>query len=131
MKGRQTILDLLLSVAKIVALVVLVFYLIEQTKGMYDLGYSIFAPTPRDLPGHGKTVEVTITSDLSPLKIGGILEDKDLIESKYVFLVQERFSPHHGELTAGTYELSSEMLPEEMMEIMSANHVDESSKENS
>ncbi|WP_130836399.1 endolytic transglycosylase MltG [Lachnoclostridium sp. Marseille-P6806] len=121
---RQGIPDLMGNIAKYVVIAVLILFFISETKRMYALGYSIFSPKARDRAGEGITASVTITSDMSDAAIARLLADEDLIESSLVFRVQLKFSEYDGKLTAGTYELSSEMLPEEMMERMSASNAE-------
>lgn len=117
---RQGIPDLVGNIAKYVVIAILVLFFISETRRMYALGYSIFEPHARDEAGQGITASVTITPDMSEAAIAKLLEREQLIESSLVFQVQLRFSEHEGKLAAGTYELSSEMLPEQMMQIMSA-----------
>lgn len=83
----------------------------------YDFGYRIFAEGPMDA-GAGRTVSVSIVEGKTVSEIGEILEEKGLIRDSRVFYFQEMFSEYKGELKPGVYELSTNMTPFEIMEIM-------------
>ena len=70
--------------------------------------------------GTGRTVSVTISDGDSAKKIAEKLANAGLITDKNLFVLQEMFSDYHGAEAAGTYELSTSMTPEEMLQIMSA-----------
>ena len=124
---KQSIVDMVGNIAKYVVIILLILFFIGETRRMYGLGYSIFCPEAMDASGEGKTVSVTITDDMTDSSIAKLLEDDKLIESSLVFKVQLKFSEYDGKLMPGTYTLSSEMLPDEMMKLMSESYVDEDS----
>ncbi|MFA6664071.1 MAG: endolytic transglycosylase MltG [Lachnospiraceae bacterium] len=124
---KQSIVDMVGNIAKYVVIILLILFFIGETRRMYGLGYSIFCPEAMDASGEGKTVSVTITDDMTDSSIAKLLEDDKLIESSLVFKVQLKFSEYDGKLMPGTYTLSSEMLPNEMMKLMSESYTDEDS----
>lgn len=120
MNSRQGALDLVVNVFKYVLIILLIFFLVRESRNAYRLGYSIFNPVPMAADGEGKDVQVTVAEDESLGTLAAVLESDGLIENKYVFRVQEYFSPYHDKIQPGTYTLNTGMLPNEMLEIMAA-----------
>ncbi|MDO4284731.1 MAG: endolytic transglycosylase MltG [Eubacteriales bacterium] len=125
MNNKQSVLDMIGTIAKYVVIAVLILFFISLSRTAYDTGYSVFAQSAVDEAGQGHTVTVEITADMSVRQIGELLEREGLIENSMIFVVQERFSSYHGELTPGTYTLSTEMTPDEMIEVMAENYSEE------
>ncbi len=107
------------------AVVLLVYNLALKA---YDFGYRIFAEEPIEA-GAGRTISVSIVEGKTVSEIGDILEEKGLIRDSKVFYFQEMFSEYKGDLKPGVYELSTNMTPFEMMEIMSASDETEAETE--
>lgn len=107
------------------AVVLLVYNLALKA---YDFGYRIFAEEPIEA-GAGRTISVSIVEGKTVSEIGDILEEKGLIRDSKVFYFQEMFSEYKGDLKPGVYELSTNMTPFEMMEIMSASDETETETE--
>ena len=59
------------------------------------------------------------TDAASALKVGGILEDLNLISSRYAFAVKARLTGYSHSILPGTYVLSSDMTMEQMLEKLS------------
>jgi UPF0755 protein len=123
MNGRQTIIDMIGNVAKWVLIVVLILFFVKQANRFYQIGYSVFSPTSMDASGSGKEVTVDITKDMSVRDIGKLLQKDELIANGTVFYYQEMFSAYHGKIQPGEYTLRSDMLPEEMLEVMSGGQI--------
>ena len=87
----------------------------------YTEGYGLFVQTPLDTPGeaHSEMVSISDTDAASALKVGGILEDLNLISSRYAFAVKARLTGYSNSLLPGTYVLSSDMTMEQMLEKLS------------
>lgn len=87
----------------------------------YKEGYGLFVQTPLDAPGeaHSEMVSVSDTDAASALKVGGILEDLNLISSRYAFAVKARLTGYSHSILPGTYVLSSDMTMEQMLEKLS------------
>ena len=87
----------------------------------YTEGYGLFVQTPLDTPGeaHSEMVSVSDTDAASALKVGGILEDLNLISSRYAFAVKARLTGYSHSILPGTYVLSSDMTMEQMLEKLS------------
>lgn len=87
----------------------------------YTEGYGLFVQTPLDTPceAHSEMVSVSDTDAASALKVGGILEDLNLISSRYAFAVKARLTGYSHSILSGTYVLSSDMTMEQMLEKLS------------
>lgn len=122
LKDGQGTLDWIGDVVKIVLIVIVIMFCISMSNRAYEIGYSIFYEEPVDEKGSGHTVEVTVTDGMSVQKIGKLLQEDGLIKDAEVFHYQELFSSYHGKIVPGTYELSTEMTPSEMIKKMAENY---------
>lgn len=97
-------------------------------KTAYSFGYVVFKQEPM-AKAPGQAVTVVIPESSSVVDIGEILEKKGLVESPFMFAIQEYLSTYHGDLQAGTYMLNTSMIPDEIMAILSGESADASSAE--
>lgn len=125
MNGKESVLDIIGSIAKYVVIIILVLFFISLARRGYETGYSIFNQTAVDEAGQGHEVTVEITQDMSVKDIGKLLKKEGLIQDDTIFAAQEYFSSYHGELMPGTYTLSTEMTPDEMMATMAENYAED------
>ncbi len=130
MNLKKIILGLLDTAVKVAFVIVAVMLISKYSKVAYDYGYRIFNQKPVS-SGTGRTVTVTISEGDSANKIAEKLATVGLITDKNLFLLQEKFSDYNGLEAPGTYELSTSMTPEEMLQIMSAGIVENSDDEDS
>lgn len=119
MNAKKIVLGILDTAVKVVFVVVVVMLISKYSKVAYNYGYHIFNQVPVS-SGTGRTVSVTISDGDSAKKIAEKLANVGLITDKNLFVLQEMFSDYHGMEAAGTYELSTSMTPEEMLQIMGA-----------
>jgi UPF0755 protein len=68
--------------------------------------------------GEGRTVQVTITSDMSAMEIGELMVSKGLSRDARLFALQYLFSEYKEDVEPGTYEVSTSMTAEEIMAAM-------------
>ena len=68
--------------------------------------------------GEGRKITVTLTSDMSATEIGNTLQEKGLVRDGRLFALQYLLSEYKKDWKPGTYELSTAMTAEEMMEVM-------------
>ncbi len=125
MNGKESVLDIIGSIAKYVVIIILVLFFISLARRGYETGYSIFNQTAVDEAGQGHEVTVEITQGMSVKEIGKLLKKEGLIQDDTIFAAQEYFSSYHGELMPGTYTLSTEMTPDEMMATMAENYAED------
>ncbi len=90
----------------------------------YDYGYRIFTE-PAMSAGEGRKVTVSVTSEMSPSDIGKLFESKGLVRDGRLFVLQYYLSEYVKDVKPGTFELSTAMTVEEMMEVMAASTEDE------
>ena len=123
MSARKFALGFLDTAVKVVFVILVIMLISKYSKVAYDYGYHIFNQVPVS-SGTGRTVSVTIKSGDSASDIADKLAEVGLITDKTLFKLQERFSDYHGLETPGTYELSTAMTPEEMLQIMAAGSIE-------
>lgn len=119
---RKTFLDIMGTMLKYVLIIVLILVFIRLSQKAYAIGYAVFSEETVDPAGSGTEVAVEITSSMTVNDIGTLLESDGLLKDGSVFPFQERFSSWHGEIMPGTYQLSSDQTPDEMLETMAANY---------
>lgn len=106
------------AILKVVFAVAVVYLVYTGASTCYDYGYRIFTE-PAVSSGEGRKITVTLTSDMSATQIGEIMQDKGLVRDGKLFALQYLFSEYKKDWKPGTYELSTAMTAEEMMEVMS------------
>ena len=96
--------------------------LVARAGRAYTEGFGLFVQTPLDKPGeaHSEMVTVSDTDAASALKVGGILQDLDLISSRYAFAVKARLTGYSHSILPGTYVISSDMTMEQILVKLSA-----------
>ncbi len=94
-------------------LVVLILFFVGNY--MYSFGRDIFHEEAMSSGADAVSVEVTIPENSSVMDIAGILADKGLVKSPVLFFVQAILSDYPENFTAGTYTLSTDMKPTEIM----------------
>ncbi|MCR5525793.1 MAG: endolytic transglycosylase MltG [Lachnospiraceae bacterium] len=114
---RNMVISMCAMMARILIIVIMLILIVSWGKQAYSFGYRVFAEKAVS-SGDGVDVTVEIPSGASASEIGEILEDHGLIRDAKLFSFQEKFSEYSGKLKGGTYELSTAMTAEEMMEIM-------------
>lgn len=118
MKTRQIVFAVLGSIFKVAATIVIVYFVYQTAMLAYDYGYRVFTEPAIAEKGQGIEITVDITNK-SERQVGQLLEDKGLIRDGDLFFVQILLSEYKGKLLPGSYVLSTEMTPKQMMEIMS------------
>lgn len=121
LKDGQGALDWIGDVVKVVLIIVVIMFCVTMSHRAYEIGYSIFYEAAVDEKGSGRTVEVTVTDGMTAAQVGKLLQEDGLIKDAEVFSYQERFSSYHGKIYPGTYTLSTEMTPSEMIKKLAEN----------
>lgn len=109
-------------IIKTAAAVVIIIVVFRLAVGAYDFGYQVFADLPVS-EGEGRIVSVVVKEGQSSRELSKELEEKGLINNSYVFYIQEQFSDYKDMIQPGTYELSTAMNSEQMLEVLC--HVEE------
>lgn len=103
----------------ILVMLLVVVGLVEIGSFCYDFGYRVFTETAVD-ETPGVDVVVQVTSDMTEMEIGDMLEEEGLIRDGNLFYAQLKLSAHSGKLMPGIYALNTSMLANEMMAVMAA-----------
>ena len=117
MNSRQLGVSIVGTIIKAVVAIVAVMLIYRYAMIAYSYGYQIYNQQPL-ATGEGRSVSISISESDSVSDIGTMLVNKGLISDKKLFWLQERLSEYHGMIKPGTYELSTAMTPDEMMQIM-------------
>ena len=105
------------AILKVVFVVIVVYVVYTGASTCYDYGYRIFTE-PAVSSGEGRKITVTLTSDMSATEIGNALQEKGLVRDGRLFALQYLLSEYKKDWKPGTYELSTAMDAEQMMEVM-------------
>ena len=124
MKVSSVISAVLGAIFRVVVVVAAVYYIYQGALMAYDYGYRIFTE-PAISSGEGRKITVSITSDMSPSDIGELLENKGLVRDGKLFILQYYLSEFRKDVKTGTFELSTAMTAEQMMEVMASPQEDE------
>lgn len=117
MNSGKLALTVLGAILKVVTVIVAVMLIYRGAAACYDYGYRIFTE-PAVSEGVGRNVTVTVRGDISPMEIGELFADKGLVRDAKLFALQYLLSEYREDMIPGTYELSTAMTAEEMMEVM-------------
>ena len=117
MKGWNVAASVFGAIWRVAVVVLAAFVIYRGASICYEYGYRIFTE-PAVETGEGKMVTVTITSAMTPKDIGELLEKKGLIKDGKLFILQYYLSEFMKDVNPGTFELSTAMTAEEMMEVM-------------
>lgn len=127
MNAKQLLGAISAMIIKTAAAVVIIIVVFRLAVGAYDFGYQVFADLPVS-EGEGRIVSVVVKEGQSCRELAKELEEKGLINNSYVFFIQEQLSDDYkGKIQPGTYELSTAMSSEEMLEVLC--HVEEEEEE--
>lgn len=118
MNNKLTVFDIVASIAKYVLIIVLIMFFMTHARNFYEMGYGIFSQEALDERGQGKIATIEIAEGEGASAIGEKLAGAGLIRDASIFRYQERFSNFHGEEKPGSYTLSSDMTPDEMIAVM-------------
>ena len=117
MDGKKLILAVFGTIIRVAAALIVIFVIYSAASTCYDYGYRIFTE-PAVALGNGRDVTVTVTSDMSPLKIGELFEQEGLVRDDKLFALQYMFSEYRKEVQPGTFVLNTSMTAEDMMGVM-------------
>lgn len=117
MKTSNLVATVCSAIIRVLIVIAVVFFIYRGAMFCYDYGYRVFAEPPISA-GEGRSVNVTITEDMSPKEMGSLLLAKGLIRDARLFELQFYFSEFQKDVKPGSFELSTAMTVEEMLEIM-------------
>ncbi len=123
MTGRSVGGSIIEGIVKALLIAAVLYATYHYAAMAYEYGYQIYNQTAME-EGDGRSVHVTIPDGASVSEIGSILKRAGLIEDVRLFTLQERLGAYHGKLQAGEYDLTTAMVPDEMMALMSKKEED-------
>lgn len=119
MKSGSLVGAVLGAILKVVFAIAVVYIIYRGAETCYDYGYRIFTE-PAVSSGEGRTITVIVPEDASALELGELFESRGLVKDAKLFALQYLLSEYRKDMKPGTYELSTAMTAEEMMEVMAA-----------
>jgi len=96
-----------------IAIIALVYEL--ATFG-FETGEKIFTDKGyKEAPG--KNISVTVSDSMSAMEVGELLEEKGIIEDKYIFCIQSFL--YEADFKSGKYKLNTSLSPEDIINVLS------------
>lgn len=93
--------------------VLLVFFLMEGFVTGYQFSNKLFSDTPFAAASK-ETMEITIESGTSVMELAELLDDKKIVDGKYLFVARAYLGKYNSKIQAGTYILGPGMSPDEI-----------------
>ena len=118
MNSKEVVISIFSTVFKIVVAIIIVMLVYKWSISAYQYGQRVFNEPPVSA-GSGRAVTVVVNEGDTAKEIAAMLEKKGLIRDAELFIIQEMLSEYKDKMKPGTYELSTAMTTEEMMEVMS------------
>lgn len=116
------------AILKVAFAIIVVYLIYTGASKCYDYGYRIFTE-PAISNGEGRKITVTLNSDMSATEIGTTLQEKGLVRDGKLFALQYLLSEYKKDWKPGTYELSTAMTAEDMMEVMAGQTEEDTTEE--
>ena len=123
--GRgKIVLSVVSSILSFSIMVLVVIAVLKTGKVAYDFGNRIFTePAMEEAPGQDVTVKVE--AGVSAMELGSLLEEKKLVQSGVLFMLQLTVLDYDDKLKAGTYTLNTSQTAIEMMQVMAEEETEE------
>lgn len=103
---------------RLIVNLLIIFLMIKLFTFSYGFAYKVFVNQPYNKDSAAMVV-VHINKGTSTFHIGETLEENNVIESKYAFVIRAKFSKYNGQLKEGAYEVSAAMSMDEILSILS------------
>ena len=102
---------------KMIVYIVIVAVTYELAVYGFEVGEKIFTDKGyKDEPG--KNISVTVTESMSSMEVAEVLEDKGIVEDKYIFYVQSIL--YEADFKEGKYKLNTSLCPEDIVNTLSS-----------
>ncbi|MBQ7926424.1 MAG: hypothetical protein IJ335_09050 [Lachnospiraceae bacterium] len=125
METKELVASLSGTVVRLVLVIGVIFLVYKGATTCYDYGYRIFMEPAMTTEENAKIVEVTIGESVSAKDMGEGFEKVGLIRDGKLFILQYYLSEFRKDIKPGTYQLSTAMTVEEMMEAMTITQEEE------
>lgn len=118
MNGKQLVISTVTAIVKVVVLIIVIMAVYSWATKAYDFGYRVFTQEAvAEKPGI--SYSVTLTESTTPKQVAKALEEYGLIKDSKLFYVQYLLSDYRNKFVPGTYQLTTAMTADEMMQVMS------------
>lgn len=118
MKTKNLMLAVFGAILKLVVAVAVVFVIYRGAAICYDYGYRIFTEPAMTKEETSRTIQVTVTEDMSVMDIGEMMQNKGLSRDGKLFALQYLLSEYREDVRPGTYEVNTAMTSEQIMAAM-------------
>lgn len=118
MKTKNLMLAVFGAILKLVVAVAVVFVIYRGAAICYDYGYRIFTEPAMTTEETSRTIQVTVTEDMSVMDIGELMQNKGLSRDGKLFALQYLLSEYREDVRPGTYEVNTAMTSEQIMAAM-------------
>ncbi len=95
--------------------VLVIFLLFFVVRTLYGFGQKIFREEAMTTTEYAITKEFTVKDGESVMDVADSLEDEGLIEDSKLFFIQVFLSDYYKKFVPGTYSLSTDMKPTDIM----------------
>ncbi len=112
-KEKNTLSVFLKMIMKIAVAIIIVLLIILVCVKSFQFGVLLFTEEGMASKGNGTEVVITVPSGATVSEVADILKKNGLIEDTLIFKVQ--FFMYDGEIYSGTYNLSTEDNPEDIV----------------
>lgn len=96
---------------------VFIFMLVEGFSTAYQFSYKLFADVPYQATS-SKEIRFVIEQGESAMEISSALNEKGIVDGKYLFMARIYLGKYNNKIKAGEYVVSSGMTPEEICRII-------------
>jgi UPF0755 protein len=118
MEHKQSIRMILGISFNIILVAVGILIIFTAGSRAYTFGHSIFDEEAVTSEVNAREVTVTIADDVSAKQLSKLLYEKGLVKDKTTFYFQIILSDYKDNFVGGTYTLSTDMKPTEIMEVL-------------
>lgn len=118
MKTKNLMFAVFGAILKLVVAVAVVFVIYRGAAVCYDYGYRIFTEPAMTTEETSRTIQVTVTEDMSVMDIGELMQNKGLSRDGKLFALQYLLSEYREDVRPGTYEVNTAMTSEQIMAAM-------------
>lgn len=108
---------------KAVVYVLLIVVLYLTCSNAFKFGKDVFSEEGMAKPGNGVEIQITVPNGASTKEVGDILVKNGLIKNAYAFVIQNFL--YEGDIKPGKYVLNTEYNPEEIVEALKVETVEE------
>lgn len=117
MKTGKVLVGVLGTILRLACTVFIIYGIYRGALVCYEYGYRVFTE-PAVAAGDGRTVTVTIPAGMTAGEMGELFVQKGLVKDEKLFILQYHLSEFKEGIRPGTFDLSTAMTAEEMMEAM-------------